>query len=93
VVTARRLGHNAQAILNAARGHWSIENQLHWLLHVAFREDDCRVRKGHAAQNLATLRRVALNLLKRESAARCGIKANRLKAALSEDYLLKVLSG
>lgn len=87
------LGHNAQAILNAARGHWSIENQLHWILDVAFREDDCRVRKGHAARNLATMRRVALNLLKRESTARCGIKAKRLKAALSEDYLLKVLSG
>lgn len=87
------LGKNAQAILDAARSHWSIENQLHWVLDVAFREDNCRVRKGHAAQNLATLRRVALNLLKRETTARCGIKAKRLKAALSEDYLLKVLSG
>jgi len=87
------LATNAQTILDAARGHWSIENQLHWVLDVAFREDDCRVRIGHAAENLATLRRVALNLLKRETTARCGIKAKRLKAALSESYLLKVLSG
>jgi predicted transposase YbfD/YdcC len=87
------LDDDAQAILGATRTHWTIENQLHWVLDVAFREDDCRVRKGHAAVNLATLRRVALSLLKRETTARCGIKAKRLKAALSEGYLLKVLSG
>lgn len=87
------LGNDARQVLDAARGHWSIENQLHWVLDVAFREDDCRVRKGHAAQNLATLRRIALNLLRQESTTRKGVKAKRLKAALSEDYLLKVLSG
>lgn len=79
-------------MLKAVRGHWSIENQLHWILDVAFREDDCRIRKGHGAQNFAVLRHIALNLLKQETSAKCGIKAKRLKAGWNENYLLKVLS-
>lgn len=87
------LGNDAKKALGAVRGHWQIENQLHWVLDIAFREDECRVRKDHAAQNFAVLRHMALNLLKQESTARCGVKAKRLKAALSETYLLKVLTG
>ena len=58
------LPNDARQILAAKRSHWGIENSLHWVLDVAFREDDSRVRRGHAAQNLAILRHMALNLLK-----------------------------
>lgn len=87
------VANDAQAILAAKRDHWGIENGLHWVLDVAFREDDCRVRKGNAAQNLAILRHMAVNLLKQEKTAKGGIKAKRLQAAWNNDYLVKVLSG
>ena len=87
------LPNDARAILEAKRSHWSIENELHWVLDVAFREDDSRVRQGNADQNLAVLRHMALNLLKQEKTAKGGIKAKRLQAAWNEDYLVKVLSS
>lgn len=87
------LANDARQILAAKRAHWGIENSLHWVLDVAFREDDSRVRQGNADQNLAILRHVALNLLKQEKTARGGIKAKRLQAGWNEDYLVKVLSG
>jgi hypothetical protein len=68
-----------------------IENHLHWQLDVSFREDDCRVRTGHAAANLSVIRRFALGLLKRETECRRGIETKRLKCALSEEYREKVL--
>jgi predicted transposase YbfD/YdcC len=77
----------------AVRSHWQIENKLHWVLDMAFGEDLSRVRAGYAAENLALLRHIALNLLLHETSASCGVKAKRLKAGWSEDYLLKVLSG
>ena len=77
----------------AARGHWSIENGLHWILDVAFREDHNRTRTDHSAQNFAVLRHIALNLLKAEKTAKVGVKAKRLKAGWSEQYMLKVLLG
>ena len=73
--------------------HWEIENCVHWVLDVAFREDDCRVRKGNGPQNFALLRHIALNLLRHEKSAKCGIKTKRLKAGWNEDYLFKVLSS
>jgi len=73
------------------RRHWSIENELHWVLDIAFREDDSRIRVGHSAENMAVLRHIALNLLKQESSKRLGVKNKRLLAAWDNDYLLKVL--
>lgn len=87
------LANDARQILAAKRAHWGIENSLHWVLDVAFSEDDSRVRQGNADQNLAILRQIALNLLKQEKTARGGIKAKRLQAGWNEDYLVKVLSG
>ncbi len=77
----------------AVRGHWGIENSLHWQLDVTFGEDQCRVRKGHADANLSLLRRSALSLLKNHTKAKMGVKNKRLKAAWSDDYRLQVLTG
>jgi predicted transposase YbfD/YdcC len=82
---------SAQEFADAVRGHWGIENQLHWQLDVSFREDESRVRTGHAAANLSVIRRFTLGLLKRETECRRGIETKRLKCALSEEYREKVL--
>ena len=88
------LQSDAELLLQAVRGHWGIENKVHWVLDIAFREDDCRIRKGNGAENFAVLRHIALNLLKREtSAKRRSLKSKRKKAAWDEQYLLKVLIG
>jgi len=85
------LGSDAKLVLRAIRGHWGIENGLHWVLDIAFREDESRIRTGNAPENMAVLRHIALNLLKQEKSAKCGIHAKRLKCGWDEDYLLKVL--
>jgi len=82
----------AEQLLRAVREHWGIENSLHWVLDIAFREDESRVRKGHGPENLATMRHMALNLLRRETSSKGGVKARRLRAGWDETYLLKVLS-
>ena len=87
------LDGNVAAFARAARSHWGIENRLHWVLDIAFREDDCRVRTGHAAENLAVLRHMALNLLRQDRSVKAGVKAKRLRAGWDEAYLLKVLNG
>ncbi len=81
----------AQRLLETVRRHWGIENGLHWTLDVTFGEDQCRIRKDHAPQNMATLRQVSHNLLKRENTLKVGIQGKRLQAGWREDYLLKVL--
>jgi predicted transposase YbfD/YdcC len=82
---------NAAQMQEIIRGHWAIENSCHWLLDVVFREDDCRVRAGNAAQNLALVRKLALSMLSREKSCKRGMKVKRFKAALDLQYLLKVL--
>jgi predicted transposase YbfD/YdcC len=83
----------ARAFGAAVRSHWSVENGLHWVLDIAFQEDASRMRKDHSQQNFVVLRHMALNLLKQEPTATCGIKARRLKAGWSEDYLRQVLAA
>jgi predicted transposase YbfD/YdcC len=80
-------------LLQAVRGHWSIENSLHWVLDIAFREDQSRIRKDHGPQNFAILRHIALNLLRQEQSTRCGVKGKRRKAGWNQAYLLKILAG
>jgi predicted transposase YbfD/YdcC len=86
---------SATAALNASRSHWGIENQLHWVLDVAFREDDCRVRAGHAGENFAVIRHIAVNLLKAVEGGldgkKLGVKNKRLLAGWHDGYLLRVL--
>jgi predicted transposase YbfD/YdcC len=77
----------------AVRSHWGIENCLHWVLDVAFREDESRVRQGEAPENLAVLRHIGLNLLRQETSSRVGIHAKRLKAGWDNQYLQRVLDG
>ena len=82
---------SAQAFLNAIREHWQIENGLHWVLDIAFREDESRIRKDHAPQNMALLRHLALNLLKQDTSLKVGIAAKRKMAGWDNDYLLSVV--
>ena len=72
--------------------NWGVENSVHWVLDVSFGEDACRVRKGGGAEMFAVLRRMALNMLKREDTLRVGIAAKRKRAGWDTRYLLKVLA-
>lgn len=85
--------NNAKLFAKAVRSHWAIENSCHWVLDMAFREDESRVRKDHGPENLALLRHIALNLLREEKTAKVGVKNKRLRAGWDDDYLAKVLSG
>lgn len=84
-------GRDAAVMLGYVRGHWGIENKLHWSLDVTFREDDLRQRKGHSAENLSRIRRLVLNLLRQDKSVKVGAKAKRFKASLDHEYLIKIL--
>jgi predicted transposase YbfD/YdcC len=80
-----------ETFARAVRGHWGVENKLHWTMDVCFGEDQSRARAGYAAENLATLRRLALNLLKREKTKKRGIRGKMLNASWDHPYLLRLL--
>ena len=82
---------DAQVFGGRVRGHWSIENSLHWVLDVAMREDEARMRKDHSAENMAVVRHIAINLLKKEKTQKVGVHAKRLIAACDNEYLGKIL--
>jgi predicted transposase YbfD/YdcC len=84
--TARQIGEYV-------RGHWSVENNLHWQLDVSFNEDQRRLRKGHGAENFSRLCRLGLNLLKRESSQKVGIATKRKICGWDNDYLLNVVTA
>ena len=84
---------SARRFAGAVRGHWGIENRLHWQLDVTFQEDLCRIRKGHADANFSILRRTALSDAQNESTLKVGIKNKRLSAGWNEAYLEQVLVG
>jgi len=80
-----------EKMLRIVREHWAIENSLHWVLDMSFREDDARARVDNAAENLSRLRHFALNLIKMEPSRKVGVKTSRMRAGWDHDYLLKIL--
>ena len=90
-IMSRKL--SAKQFAAAVRGHWSIENRLHWQLDVTFGEDQSRLRRGHANANFSILRRTALSLLKNNQAIKVGVKNKRLTAGWDDAYLQQVLLG
>jgi predicted transposase YbfD/YdcC len=87
------LSVDAEELADYIRGHWSIENQLHWVLDVTFGEDNSRIRKDNAPENLAVIRHIALNLLKQDKNSKCSLKGKRNKAGWDDDYLLQLLKN
>ena len=83
----------AEEYLSAIRGHWGIENSLHWVLKVVFREDDSRHHAGNSGENLALLRRLEISLLKQEKTSDTSLKTKRLRCGWDDDYLTKVLAA
>ena len=84
---------DVERFARAVRGHWSVENQLHWVLDMVFGEDQSRARTGNAAENLAATRRLAINLLRRDKTCKRSIKGKLLRAAIDPDYLKLILSS
>jgi len=82
-----------QRFAAAVRGHWAIENQQHWVLDVQFGEDACRTRCNHSAENLALIRRVALNILRHNGPTRDSLRQRKIRAALNDHYRLNLILG
>ena len=87
------LDGDARTFGRAVRGHWGIENSVHWLLDLVFREDESRISVGKGAENLAVLRHIALNLLQQDRSSKQSLKQKRFRAALDPKYLQRLLAG
>ena len=88
-----RAGMDAEEYGKSKRAHWEIENSLHWVLDIGFREDESRMRAGNAAENVNVLRHIGTNLLKQEKSCKMGIASKRKKCGYDMDYLYRVLGG
>jgi len=84
---------DARKLEPAIRLHWGVENCLHWTMDVTFNEDACRIRTGHAPQNLALLRRIALNALNLEQSFKRSNRQNSNRAAMDNNYMLTILAA
>jgi len=80
-----------QKVLQNIREHWGVENSLHWVLDMSFREDESRIRIDNAAENMARLRQIAINLVKNEPTRKVGVQTSRMRAGWDHDYLLTIL--
>jgi len=78
-------------VARSIRSHWSVENNLHWVLDVVFREDESRIRKGHAGENMVMLRRFTLSLLKQDK-SKGSLRGKRKRAGWDNEFLLQVLA-
>jgi predicted transposase YbfD/YdcC len=87
------MGLDVKTFAKAVRGHWGVENTCHWVMDVIFKEDESRARTGHAAQNLGTTRGLAMNLIRRESTNKRGIKGRVKRAGWDNTYLAKILKN
>jgi len=87
------LACDAVAIGRAIRAHWGIENQLHWVQDVTFREDHSRIRTGHSPENMALLRRLAISLLNQETSTKRSVRQKAKRAAMDVNYMLRVLAS
>jgi predicted transposase YbfD/YdcC len=83
---------NTKECANSVRCHWGIENSLHWVLDVALKEDDCRIRKDNASQDFAVMGQITVNLLRKEKCVKWGIKNKQFLAAMDNNYLERVLA-
>ncbi|MDE6942025.1 MAG: ISAs1 family transposase, partial [Lachnospiraceae bacterium] len=88
-----RSGMGAEEYGKCKRAHWGVENSLHWVLDIGFREDESRIRAGNAAENVNVSRHIGTNLLKQEKSCKMGIASKRKKCGYDPDYLYKVLGG
>lgn len=84
---------SAESTATMIRAHWGIENKLHWVLDIAFREDDARHRANNTAQNLATLRHFALNIVRQDRERKVGVANSRKRAGFDRSYLIKLLTN
>jgi len=78
---------------DAVRSHWGIENSVHQVLDVGFREDESRKREGDSAFNFSILRHIAMNLLRMETSVKSGMRTKIMRAGWNDDYLVKVLAS
>jgi len=85
------LHHTPEGFNNDIREHWGIENKQHWILDIAFGEDDSKKRAGNAAENFAILNRMALNIVKQDTSAKVGVKTRRMMAGWDDNYLTRLL--